>query len=129
MQFREQGRKIQCIRCSYDHESERKHQKVVATLPKYLDSFPAPDFLANLSDEEKKEFDEWWLERQKCLIADIEKWRAKWAGSTLTSLAKAICGYPDMTAEETAAAWSGLIEVVKALKIRQSEIEHPQSPE
>ena len=127
MQIQEKDKEIQCIRLYYNPESRSIHQKVIAAFPRYLDSFPHPDSMVALTSDEKEEFGMWWSEQQVHFMANIEKWQAKWAGSTLSSLAKAIRDYRSMTVEEAAAAWSGLTEVASALKSRSLEIEQAQS--
>ncbi|GHU34519.1 hypothetical protein AGMMS50256_28250 [Betaproteobacteria bacterium] len=116
MQFREQGKKIQCIRSIYDPISKRSHQKVITAFPRYSDSFPSTDLLADLSDEEKKLLDRWWADRQARNAADIQHRRTQYAGVTLSDLAEAIKACPEMTEEEAATAWSGLVAVAKALR-------------
>jgi hypothetical protein len=116
MQFREQGKKIQCIRSIYDPVSKHSHQKVISAFSRDSDSFPGADLLTDLDDEERKELDKWWMERQARKAAEIRHWRTQSAGATLSDLAEAIKASPDMTSEEAASAWSGLVAVAKALR-------------
>jgi hypothetical protein len=116
MQFREQGKKIQCIRSIYDPLSKHSHQKVIFAFSRDADSFPGADLLTDLSDEERMEFDKWWMERQTRKTADIRRWRRQSAGTTLSDLAEAIKTSPEMTSEEADNAWNGLVAVAKALR-------------
>ena len=52
MQFREQGKKIQCIRSTYDPTSKRSHQKVVGAFDRWADKLPSA-VLAELTDAER----------------------------------------------------------------------------
>ena len=54
MQFREQGKKIQCIRSTYDPATKRSHQKVVASFNRWADSLPS-DGLEGLTEAERAE--------------------------------------------------------------------------
>ena len=53
MQFREQGKKIQCIRSAYDPATKRSHQKVIAAFDRWADKLPS-DELADLTDAERQ---------------------------------------------------------------------------
>ena len=63
MQFREQGKKIQCIRSTYDPASKRSHQKVVAAFDRWADKLPSAG-LDDLTDAERLELVAWFDARQ-----------------------------------------------------------------
>lgn len=115
MQFREQGKKIQCIRSSYDPTSKRSHQKVVATFDRYADKIPSAD-VADLTEAERQELAVWFGQRQASRAASMSQYRARSGGQALDDLAQAINAAESMTAEQAAAVWHGLAEVAKALR-------------
>lgn len=115
MQFREQGKKIQCIRSSYDPAAKRSHQKVVAAFDRYADKMPSAD-VADLTEEERQELAAWFGQRQASRAASMSQYRARSGGQALDDLAKAISAADSMTAEQAAAVWHGLAEVAKALR-------------
>lgn len=115
MQFREQGKKIQCIRSSYDPAAKRSHQKVVAAFDRYTDKIPSVD-VADLTEEERQELAVWFGQRQASRAASMSQYRARSGGQTLGDLAQAINAAKSMTAEQAAAVWHGLAEVAKALR-------------
>lgn len=115
MQFREQGKKIQCIRSSYDPAAKRSHQKVVAAFDRYTDKIQSVD-VADLTEEERQELAVWFGQRQASRAASMSQYRARSGGQTLGDLAQAINAAKSMTAEQAAAVWHGLAEVAKALR-------------
>lgn len=115
MQFREQGRKIQCIRSSYDPAAKRSHQKVVAAFSRYADEIPSVD-VADLSEEERRELAVWFGQRQAGITASVSQRRAESGSRTLDDLAYAISTAETMSAEQAVAVWHGLAEVAKALR-------------
>lgn len=115
MQFREQGKKIQCIRSSYDPAAKRSHQKVVAAFDRYADKMPSAD-VADLTEEERQELAVWFGQRQASRAASMSQYRARSGGQTLDDLAKAISTAEAMSAEQAAAVWRGLADVAKALR-------------
>jgi hypothetical protein len=56
VQFREQGKKIQCIRSTYDPASKRSHQKV---FDHWADKLPSAG-LEELTDAERQELAAWF---------------------------------------------------------------------
>jgi len=116
MQFREQGRKIQCIRSTYDPASKRSHQKVVATLKRWADEIPS-DELEKLTEAEQQELTTWFSARQaeqtnRATAREVEK-----GEETLNALANAIQAISsEMTDAQGAAVWQGLEKVAKALR-------------
>jgi hypothetical protein len=115
MQFREQGKKIQCIRSSYDPAAKRSHQKVVAAFDRYADKMPSAD-VADLTEEERQELAAWFGQRQASRAASMSQYRARSGGQTLDDLAQAISAAESLTAEQAAAVWHGLADVAKALR-------------
>ena len=104
MQFREQGKKIQCIRSSYDPAAKRSHQKVVAAFDRYTDKIQSVD-VADLTEEERQELAVWFGQRQASRAASMSQYRARSGGQTLGDLAQAINAAKSMTAEQAAAVW------------------------
>lgn len=113
MQFREQGKKIQCIRSTYDPISKRSHQKVVATFGRYADKIPTVD----LTDSERQELSVWFEARQSVKTEQMNQYRVMGAAYSLAELGKSIQAMgAAMTDREAAATWLALSEVAKALR-------------
>ena len=121
MQFREQGKKIQCIRSTYDPASKRSHQKVVSTFGRWSDSLPSVG-LEDLTDVERQELAVWFAARQAGRNAGRQNWQAAAAPDTLADLADAIRAVESLTADHAAAVWRGLADVAKALR----KVGHPK---
>lgn len=116
MQFREQGKKIQCIRSTYDPASKRSHQKVVAAFDRWADKLPSVG-LEELTDAERQELAAWFDARQSAKAERMNQYRASTAGQTLADLADAIRAVGGtLTDDQAAAAWRGLAAVAKALR-------------
>ena len=115
MQFREQGKKIQCIRSTYDPATKRSHQKVIAAFDRWADKLPS-DELADLTDAERQELAAWFDARQSAKAERMNQYRASTAGQTLADLADAIRAAGTLTDDQAAAAWRGLADVAKALR-------------
>ena len=116
MQFREQGKKIQCIRSTYDPATKRSHQKVVAAFERWADKLPS-DGLADLTDAERQELAAWFEARQSVKSERMNQYRVMGASSTLVQLAESIKATgAAMTDSEAALTWSALAEVAKALR-------------
>jgi len=115
MQFREQGKKIQCIRSSYDPASKRSHQKVVAAFDRCADKIQSAN-VADLTEAERQELAVWFGQRQASRAASMSQYRARSGGQALDDLAQAINAAKSMTAEQAAAVWHGLAKVAKALR-------------
>ncbi|EKG8784216.1 hypothetical protein O5F62_004777 [Salmonella enterica] len=114
MQFREQGRKVQCIRSVYDPAVKRSHQKVVASFDRWADRLPD---LPDLTDDERAEAVEWFNARQAAKAEQTNSYRARFGGQTLADLAAAIHAAPgDLTPDQAAAIWHGMAAVGKALR-------------
>ena len=115
MQFREQGKKIQCIRSTYDPATKRSHQKVVATFDRWADKLPSVG-LENLTGEERAELVGWFDAKQSKAQASRQRWRASDAPRTLADLAEAIRAADPLTADHAAKIWAGLAELGKVLR-------------
>ena len=115
MQFREQGKKIQCIRSTYDPASKRSHQKVVAAFSRWADSLPS-DGLEELTEAERAELLAWFDAKQTQAKASRQQWQASTAPRTLADLAAAIQAADTLTTAQADAVWRGLGEVAKALR-------------
>ena len=116
MQFREQGKKIQCIRSTYDPATKRSHQKVIAAFDRWADKLPSVE-VADLTDTERQELAAWFEARQSVKAERMNQYRVMSAASTLVQLAESIKATgAAMTDKEAALTWSALAEVAKALR-------------
>lgn len=115
MQFREQGKKIQCIRSTYDSASKRSHQKVVGAFDRWSDKLPSAG-LEELTDAERQELAAWFDARQSAKAERMNQYRASIGGQTLADLADAIRAAGTLTDDQAAAVWRGLADVAKALR-------------
>lgn len=115
MQFREQGKKIQCIRSTYDPASKRSHQKVVGKFDRWADKLPSAG-LEELTDAERQELAAWFDARQSAKAERMNQYRASIGGQTLADLADAIRAAGSLTDDQAAAVWRGLADVAKALR-------------
>lgn len=116
MQFREQGKKIQCIRSTYDPASHRSHQKVVASFDRFSDSLPSANLLV-LTDPERMELKQWFEARQSVRAERTNQYRIMGAASSLRQLGESIkIMGAVMTDSEAAATWVALADVAKALR-------------
>ena len=115
MQFREQGKKIQCIRSTYNPDSKRSHQKVVGAFDRWADKLPSAE-LGELTDAERQELAAWFDARQSAKAERMNQYRASIGGQTLADLADAIRAAGTLTDDQAAAVWHGLADVAKALR-------------
>ena len=116
MQFREQGKKIQCIRSTYDPASKRSHQKVVGAFDRWADKLPSAG-LEELTDAERQELAAWFDARQSAKAERMNQYRVSIGGQTLADLADAIrVSAATLTDDQAAAVWRGLADVAKALR-------------
>jgi len=115
VQFREQGKKIQCIRSTYDPASKRSHQKVVGSFDRWADKLPSAG-LEELTDVERQELAAWFDARQSAKAERMNQYRASIGGQTLADLADAIRAAGTLTDDQAAAVWRGLADVAKALR-------------
>lgn len=116
MQFKEQGKKIQCMRLTYDSITDKKYYQIVASLNRGADKVPSHG-LKELTDGEWLQLRAWFDARQKTKTERIHQNRVANAVSSLAQLGASIevVGAP-MTEKETAAIWSALAEVAQALR-------------
>lgn len=116
MQFRIQGKKIQCIRSTYDPISKRNHQKLIASFDRYADKIP-PASMVNLTDSERQELGQWFDAQQTASAKRMNQYRVMSAASLLAQLGDSIKATgAAMTDKEAAATWSALAEVAKAMR-------------
>ena len=115
MQFREQGKKIQCIRSTYDPASKRSNQKVIASFERWADKLPSAG-LDDLTDAERLELVAWFDARQAAKAEHMNQYRARSGGRTLADLAESIRAAGTLTDDQAAAVWRGLADVAKALR-------------
>ena len=115
MQFREQGKKIQCIRSTYDPATKRSHQKVVASFNRWADSLPS-DGLEGLTEAERAELVEWFAAKQAKAQASRQQWKVGDAPRALSDLAEAIRAADALDAAHAAKIWAGMADVAKALR-------------
>ncbi|MFM9437871.1 hypothetical protein ACFDR9_004963 [Janthinobacterium sp. CG_23.3] len=116
MQFREQGKKIQCIRSTYDSAVKRSHQKVVGAFDRYTDKLPSVG-LEVLTNEERLELGVWFDARHLVKIERINQYRVMSAALLLAQLGESIKAMGEaMTDSEVNATWSALNDVGKALR-------------
>jgi hypothetical protein len=115
VQFREQGKKIQCIRSTYDPASKRSHQKVVGAFDRWSDKLPSAG-LEELTDAERQELAAWFDARQSAKAERMNQYRASIGRQTLADLADAIRAAGTLTDDQAAAVWRGLADVAKALR-------------
>lgn len=116
MQFREQGKKIQCIRSAYDPASKRSHQKVIAAFERWADKVPSVE-VADLTDAERQELATWFEARQSVKAERMNQYRVTSAASTLVQLGESIKATgAAMTDAEAALTWRALTDVAKALR-------------
>lgn len=131
MQFREQGKKIQCIRSTYNPATKRSGSNVVASFDRYSDKIPSE--LPELTEAERAELTAWFEARQATKAASMNTFRAQYGGRSLTDLATAIqTKGAELTPDQAAAIWQGIEAVKKALRKhghRKVKVVQPAKPE
>jgi len=116
MQFREQGKKIQCIRSTYDSATKRSHQKVVGAFDRYTDKLPSVG-LEGLTNDERLNLGMWFDARQSVKIERMNQYRVMSAALSLAQLGESIKAMGGaMTDHEANATWAALNEVARALR-------------
>ena len=115
MQFKENGKKIQCMRLIYDSITDKKYYKTVALFNRGADKVPSHG-LKELTDGEWLQLRVWFDARQKTKTERIHQNRVANAASSLAQLGASIevVGAP-MTEVEAAAIWNALAGVAQAL--------------
>jgi hypothetical protein len=115
MQFREQGKKIQCIRSTYDPASKRSNQKVIGTFDRWTDKLPSVG-LERLTDAERQELAAWFEAKQVKRAANCQQWKVGDAPRTLADLAEALRASDTLTADHAVKIWAGMGELAKVLR-------------
>jgi len=127
MQFRTQGKKLQCIRSTYDPATKRSHQKVVAAFSRWADKYSS-DEVAELTPAELAELDEYLAKKNAELHQarlNHAVWNATRAEGELAKLAEAIGTVESLTDEQAAAIWAGLAAVGNR-RPRKKPRQHPK---
>lgn len=114
MQFRAQGKKIQCIRSTYDPAIKRSHQKMVVAFDAWK-GLP-PNELQDLTPTEREELAAWWEARQVKRTQTLNQSRANQAGQVLADLTEAIRVTGTLDADHAARIWAGMAELSKVLR-------------
>lgn len=117
MQFRIQGKRVQCIRATYDPTIKRARQVVVAGFSRWSDEIPA-DEVAVLTDAERLELATWWAEQKADQDAILRRVVLRDLGSRIGTLVDEVEQAADgeLSADQAAAAWEQLARLQKALK-------------
>lgn len=115
MQFREQGRKIQCIRSAYDSTRKRSFQKVICTFDRWMGTIPS-EGLEALTDLERNDLDVWFRTRQSAKLERVQHYRVNTAGNRLADIAAAILAVGVESDRMGDDLWRGLAEVRRALR-------------
>jgi len=117
MQFRIQGKRVQCIRATYDPTIKRARQVVVAGFSRWSDEIPA-DEVAVLTDAERLELATWWAEQKADQDAILRRVVLRDLGSRIGTLVDEVEQAADgeLSADQAAAAWAQVARLQKALK-------------
>ena len=118
MQFRIQGRKIQCIRSTYDSEIKRSRQKVVASFDKWTDKMPSAG-LDDFTDEEREELAAWLSQRAEEQTEASMVTTLLVADSTIARISAAVASEHALEVLDEALAakvWTELVDLQKALR-------------
>ena len=115
MQFRIQGKKIQCLRYEHDPEQNRKRQVMVATFPTAMYELPE-EGLFDFSAAEVQEFDAWLTKRLNRLkdgaaLDFIDSFEA-----ISQSIVRGVYIENEMNVERSDVLWHGLAAIAKALR-------------
>ena len=115
MQFRMQGKKIQCLRYEHDPEQNRKRQVMVATFPFNMFELPE-DGLDDFSAAEVHKFDAWLTDRKNRLeneaaLVFIDSFEA-----ISQSIVRGVNIEDEMNVERSDVLWHGLAAIAKALR-------------
>lgn len=118
MQFRVQGRKLQCLRSIYNSETKRSEQKLIARIPSYLREIPAADEennLGELTPDEVKQL-EIYLSNAKAASDQTHLSLAvKTAPGWLKQLSDGLATIP-VTPDHANSIWAALDAVSKAMR-------------
>jgi len=122
MQFREQGKKVQCIRSTYNRVSKRNDQKMVGSFDRMADNIPTVG-LEQLTALEHEQLKVWFAARQVIRAERANQHRVMSAASSLTTLGESIKSTgAAMTDSEATATWLALAGVARALR----KVGHPK---
>ncbi len=118
MQIRVQGKKIQCIRSSYDPAIKRSRQTVVLAFDRWSLRLPPDAELAALTEDERQELAEWFQEQQESRADRSRAYTLSRLGANVAQLTAAVVAAADgeLSAEQAAEAWAELARLQKALK-------------
>lgn len=116
MQFREQGKKIQCIRATYNPATKRSHQKVIASFERYADKLPSGDVLKDLSDQERADLKKWWDEKMQKREASRMQWNLTYAPTSIEQITKSVQSADNVSADHAGKIWAALRELEKSLR-------------
>lgn len=114
MQFREQAKRIQCLRSVYDAQTKRCRQQLVASVYRYIDR-PPLEGLEALTEAERSEFEEWLRARQTRDQASRRRGQALTLSYTLRNLVDLVGDEEVMSAAIAEEMWQGLTTLSKAL--------------
>ena len=121
MQIREQGKKIQCIRSTYDPTIKRSRQTVVASFSRWADKLPSAE-LAALTDDERAEVSAWWAEYRRKSESSLMLYTVRSMARTLAAQADALTAaaavteLPALTVAQSDELWQQIARLQKALK-------------
>lgn len=122
MQIREQGKRIQCIRATYDPSIKRSRQTVVASFSRWADKLPSAE-LAALTDDERAEVSAWWAEYRRKSESSLMLYTVRSMARTLaaqadalTAAAAAVTELPALTVAQSDELWEQIARLQKALK-------------
>lgn len=88
MQFRQQTKKIQCIRVAYDQSVQRCRQIVIASLRSLADELPS-DQIGGLTESERRALAECVADKKSRELAAANQYRVSMGGQTLAEMAAA----------------------------------------
>jgi len=115
MQFRETDGTVQCIRSTYDPAKKRCVQKMVASLPRWSDTYPSDERLAALTDDERAAYRTKWETQQARKRDETLRYTVQSAPQWIARITEALgkCEIHDDIARET---WEAMAALAKALR-------------
>ncbi|RMX08135.1 hypothetical protein D8I35_03150 [Corticibacter populi] len=115
MQIREQGRKIQFIRSTYDPGHKRSSGKVVATCLKYMTSLPAAE-AEKLTEEERTQAEEFFKQREQEQTEFRRRYSTDGLPFSLQQVVQHIADGGEISPVQAEKMWQGMAALQKALK-------------
>lgn len=116
MQFRVQGKKIQCIRAVYDPQAKRSRQTMIASFDRWSDRIPA-DGTAGLTDLERSELQAWLDARAEKSRAETAKIDAMYSADYINRVTRTVETSADiLSADQAERLWVSIDKLQKALK-------------